>query len=135
MPIIFIADTGFFNKTMFEWCDKNNVGFIVGGKMYVDIKDRINSLSDKEFHEYTRKGKTWFYCEFKDKRKSWDTFWRLIYTKPIADDTGQIFLEFERPETIIYTNLGMKNKITEKPLEVKKVSDSEATISPQAIPQ
>ena len=56
---------------------------------------------------------------------------RVIYTKPIADDCGQVLLEFARPETLIYTNLGLNNEITESILAIK---DSNAThISPQAI--
>jgi len=56
---------------------------------------------------------------------------RVIYTKPIADDCGQVFLELARPETLIYTNLGLNNEITESILALK---DSSAThISPQAI--
>ena len=133
VPIILIADTGFFDNKLFQWCDKNNVGFVVGGKMYCDIKDRIISLPDKEFSEYKRNRKTWLYCDFQDKRKSWKTDWRLVYTKPLTDDEDQILLEFERPETIIYSNLGMENKITEKILEVKDVLGTETTISSEAI--
>ena len=55
----------------------------------------------------------------------------MIYTKPISDDDGQILLEFARPETIIYTNIGMDNFITKAILEVKETK--ETTISPQAI--
>lgn len=133
VPIIVIADTGFFDEKLFQWCDKHDIGFIVGGKMYNDIIERIISLPDKDFLEYKCNRMTWVYCDFQDKRKSWETDWRLIYTKPLTDDTGQFLLEFERPETIIYTNLGMQNKITENILKVKDVSGTETTINPQAI--
>ena len=131
VPIILMADTGFFDKKLFELCDHLNIGFVIGGKMYEDIKDYIANIPDNEFSEYKKNGKTWFYCEFMDKRKSWDSSWRTIYTKPISDDEGQVLLEFARPETIIYTNLGMDNTITKAIFKVKK--EPETQISPQAI--
>ena len=131
VPIVLMADTGFFDKKLFELCDSLQIGFVIGGKMYADVKEYIASLPDKEFFEYTRNKKTWIYCEFMDKRKSWDKSWRMIYTKPVSDDEGQILLEFTRPETIIYTNIGMDNSITKAILDVKETK--ETRISPQAI--
>ncbi|MEJ2628132.1 MAG: IS1380 family transposase [bacterium] len=131
VPIILVADTGFFSEETFKLCNQLGIGFIIGGKMYNDIKELISGKPENEFFEYTRKGKTWFFCEFMDQRKKWETSWRTIYTKPISDDDGQILLEFERPETIIYTNLGMNNSITQTVLKVK--GTQETTISPQAI--
>lgn len=130
VPIILMADTGFFDKKLFELCDHLQIGFVIGGKMYSDIKKYIASLPDKEFFSYKRNKKEWLYCEYMDKRKSWEKSWRMIYTKPISDD-GQILLEFARPETIIYTNIGMDNWITKSILNVKETE--ETTINPQAI--
>jgi hypothetical protein len=131
VPIVLLADTGFYDIELFKLCDRLQLGFVIGGKMYKDIKVFIANLSDEEFFEYTKNGKTWVFCEFMDKRNSWDSSWRTIYTKPITDDDGQFLLEFARPETIIYTNIGMDNSITEKILEVK--DSKKTTISPQAI--
>jgi hypothetical protein len=131
VPIILLADAGFFDNELFSLCDCLDLGFVIGGKMYKDIKTFIANLSDEEFFEYTKKGQTWLFCEFTDKRKSWDSSWRTIYTKPISDEDGQILLEFARPETIIYTNIGMDNSITKNILEAK--GTEETTISPQAI--
>jgi hypothetical protein len=131
IPIILLADTGFFDESLFKVYEELKIGFVVGGKMYNDIKECIINLEDDRFLEYTRNGQTWLYCEFLDRRKSWDTTWRTIYTKPITEDTGQILLEFARPETIIYTNIGMQNSITQDILEAK--CTKETTISPQAI--
>jgi hypothetical protein len=131
VPIILMADTGFFDKKLFELCDRLEIGFVIGGKMYQDIKEYIINMPDNKFFEYKKNGKTWFYSEFMDQRKSWDCPWRTIYTKPISDDEGQILLEFARPETIIYTNIGMDNWITKAICEVKK--ESGTAISPEAI--
>jgi hypothetical protein len=131
VPIIFLADTGFYDNELFKLCDRLQTGFVFGGKMYDEIKDIVIHTPDNEFFEYKKNGKTWLFCEFEDKRKSWDTAWRTIYTKPIANDEGQILLEFARPETIIYTNIGIDNSITRSILNVKEKKDT--TINPQAI--
>lgn len=131
VPIVLMGDTGFFDKELFELCDRLGIGFVVGGKMYEDIKGHIAQMPDDEFFQYKNNGKTWLYCEFSDKRKSWDSEWRAIYSKPITTDEGQILLEFARPETIIYTNIGMDNSITQAILEVK--GTKETRINPQAI--
>lgn len=131
VPILLMADTGFFDIKLLKHFDSLKIGFVVGGKMYSDIQQVIADTPDNEFYKYTKKNKTWFYTEFMDKRKSWDTEWRTIYSKPISDDNGQILLEFARPETIIYTNIGMDNEITRKILSIKDTT--ETIINPQAI--
>ena len=131
VPIVFMADTGFFDNKLFKLCENLQIGFVFGGKMYDEIKDIVINKPYNEFFKYKKNEKTWLFCEFEDKRKSWDTAWRTIYTKPITDAVGQILLEFARPETIIYTNIGMNNLITRAILEVKKTE--EKTINPQAI--
>jgi len=131
VPILLMADTGFFDIKLLKRFDELKIGFVIGGKMYSDIKDAIADTPDEEFYKYKKKNKTWFYTEFMDKRKSWDTEWRAIYSKPISDDNGQVLLEFARPETIIYTNIGMNNEITKKILSIKNTT--ETIINPQAI--
>lgn len=131
VPIILLADTGFFDEKLFLVFDKLQIGFIVGGKMYKDIKDYIDDLPDEQFYEYKKGKRSWFYCEFADKRKTWKQFWRTVFAKPITEDDGQILLEYDRPENIIYTNLGMNNEITSSILTLR--SEGETEISPQAI--
>lgn len=131
VPILLMADTGFFDIKLLKQFDKLKIGFVIGGKMYRDIKDAITAIPDEEFFEYKKNGKTWFYTEFMDKRKSWDSKWRAIYSKPLTDEKGQVLLEFARPETIMYTNIGMDNWITQRILSVKE--STATSISPQAI--
>ena len=47
----------------------------------------------------------WDYVEFMDKRGSWKKARRAIYCRPWYEDS-QMLLEFARPDTILYTNLG-----------------------------
>lgn len=129
VPIVLLADTGFFDQKLFLLCTELNVGFIVGGKMYPDIKKKVAETSNTCFFEYKLGKKTWFTLDFEDQRKSWDTAWRCIYTKPITDDCGQVLLDFERPESLIYTNLGMDNTVTKSILSLHNAF----CIDPEAI--
>jgi hypothetical protein len=112
VPIVLTADSGFFDQKVLAYCEKLHIGLIVGGKMYEDIKEYVTATSDESFYEYKGAGNTWVYTEFGGRRKSWDKFYRVIYTKPVADECSQILFDFARPETIIYTNLGLDNEIT-----------------------
>ena len=131
VPIVLAADSGFFDQKVLEWCESYQIGIIVGGKMYDDIKEFIIATPDESFEEYKGAGNTWIYTEFGGRRKCWDRFYRVIYTKPIADDCGQFLLDFVRPETIIYTNLGLDNEITRSILA--RHDEKPTHISPQAI--
>jgi len=131
VPIVLLADAGFFDQKLIRLCEELEIGIIVGGKMYQDIKDFIKEMPDECFSEYKGRGNTWYYTEFGDRRNSWDMFMRVIYTKPIADYAGQVLLEFERPETLIYTNPGLNNGITKSILALK--NEDKTHISSQAI--
>jgi hypothetical protein len=45
--------------------------------------------------------------EFGDRRGSWEKFRRALYCRLSVDGTGQRRFEFARPDSVIYTNLGM----------------------------
>jgi hypothetical protein len=131
VPIVLLADAGFFDESLFLLCQRINVGFIVGGRLYDDIKQFIDAMPDETFREYKKGRSAWFYCQFGNRRKSWQRFWRTIYAKPVSDDDGQVLLEYAKPESIIYTNIGMRNEITRSILALHGNSATE--ISPQAI--
>ena len=67
--------------------------------------------------------------DFTDQRRSWDNLYRCMYTKPINEEDGQIILEFDIPESLIHSNLGMDNKISKKLMESGNISN----IEPEAI--
>ena len=52
----------------------------------------------------------WRYLEFGDQRGRWKKGRRALLTRPLAED-GQWLLEFARPDTLLYTNLGMGEDI------------------------
>ena len=131
VPIVVAADSGFFDQKLLEHCEKLNIGMIVGGKMYEDIKKFIIATPEERFYEYEGAGNTWVFTEFGGRRKCWNKFYRVIYTKPVTEENGQILFEFARPETVIYTNLGLDNEITRSIL--KGAGGQFTHISPQAI--
>lgn len=112
VPIVVVADTGFFDQKLFELCDRLDVGYIVGGKLYKDITAYIEQVPKEQFGEYRKERNVWHYCEFGDRRASWNRFRRAIFTMPVTDDEGQALFSFARPETLIYTNLGTNAVVT-----------------------
>jgi hypothetical protein len=54
----------------------------------------------------------WDYIEFGDRRGNWDEFRRAIFCRPKYEDK-QMLLKFARPDTVIYTNLGIGASIDE----------------------
>lgn len=107
-----VADTGFYDQSLFDLCDRLNIAFVVGGKIYKDITEYIAEIPRRQLQEYQKVRNTWEYCEFGDRRGSWNQFRRAIYAKPVTDEHGQGVFEFARPETIIYTNLGTNQNVT-----------------------
>jgi hypothetical protein len=112
VPIVILADSGFFDQDLFALADELGLGFIIGGKMYPDIKAYVGDLPKEQFLTLQKDRRRWAYCEFANKRKSWSRFYRTLYTLPLSEDDGQITFEFARPETVIYTNVGLSNPIT-----------------------
>lgn len=45
-----------------------------------------------------------------DKRRSWKRFRRGLFCRPLCEE-GQFLLEFSRPDTLLYSNLGMGEAI------------------------
>ena len=131
VPIVFIADTGFFDEQLLLLGERLEVGIIVGGKMFKDMKNHIGTLKEDTFSEFHKGRKSWKYLEFKDQRQKWEKAWRLIYACPMTDENGQFILAFDRKDTVIYTNIGMENKITKILLQME--SEAAQYVSAEAI--
>jgi len=105
VPIIIKMDSGFFDQKVFEVSEELGIGYVVSGKLYNDIKDYVAVVDGAEWKQYRNKKQVWDYVEFMDKRGSWKKARRAIYCRPWYEDS-QMLLEFARPDTILYTNLG-----------------------------
>ena len=110
VPIVIRLDSGFFDQKLFEVFESLGIGYICGGKLYDDLKV-IVSKSDKSLWKvYENENQVWEFMEFGDRRGSWKMFRRCIYCRPVYEDKQMLF-KFARPDTLIYTNLGMNGAI------------------------
>ena len=111
VPIIIRMDSGFFDQKIFNLCEKLNIGYVCGGKLYKDIKSLAEGVSDENWTRYcSGKKDHWEYIEFGSKRKTWDRFRRAIYCR-LVNNGDQLYLPGCRPDTIIITNIGQGQPI------------------------
>jgi len=113
VPIILVSDAGFFDQKYFKMMDRLNVFFICGGKLLDSIKLHIMKNTPSSLWKTFEKNNITYECmDFMDQRDSWSREYRALYCTQV-DDNGELHLEYDRPETLIYTNLMGKEKLTE----------------------
>jgi len=105
-------DSGFFDQKLFMVFESLRIGYICGGKLYDDITAYVGSADKSFWGCYENKNQVWNYVEFGDRRGNWKMFRRAIFCRPKYEDK-QMLLKFARPDTVIYTNLGMNETIDE----------------------
>ena len=54
VPIVLIADAGFFDEELIKVCERLSIGFIIGGKLYDDIKEYVETMPEEVFFEYKK---------------------------------------------------------------------------------
>lgn len=115
VPIVFCADSGFCDQKAFVYFEeKLKIHYIVTGKMYDDVKEYINDLPQTDYSEFCKNNAIWKFAEFGNKLKSWNQFRRCIFTKLHMDYNGQYLLEIGKPDSIIYTNIGLCQEADDK---------------------
>ena len=112
IPIVFSLDSGFFDQKLLDICEALGVGYVCGGKLYKGVQGYLGSLDSSGFSVYNKGDQTWDFVEFGDKPGSWSRYRRAIFCRP-AYENRQRLLEFSRPDTLIYTNLGMGQVVDE----------------------
>lgn len=117
VPIILKADTGFFDEKNFEAFEKLEISYIVGGKLYKDIKEYVQIHETDNFSSYEKGNQTWDYVEFGNRRKCWKDFRRAVFTTP-RKEGEQLLLNFGGADSVIYTNIGKNERLTEKLTEI-----------------
>ncbi len=110
MPIVLRLDAGFFDEKLFDLFEELGIGYICTGKIYDDIRDHVQATDRLHWDRYQRGKQIWDILEFGSRRKSWKKFRRAIFCRPMDKD-GQMLLEFVRPVSVVYTNLGRGYKI------------------------
>lgn len=105
-PIVIRQDAGYFDQKLFDLYEDLEVGYVSGGKLYQDTKELIAGHEASTWATHVNGQQEWSYIEFGDRRKSWKRTRRAVFCRPTYEDR-QMLLEFARPDTLIYTNIGM----------------------------
>jgi len=113
IPIVIRLDSGFFDQKLFKIFESLQIGYICGGKLYDDIGVFVSNCDRSVWGRYENKNQAWDYVEFGDRRGSWESFRRCIFCRPVYEDKQMLF-KFARPDTVIYTNLGIGGAIDEQ---------------------
>jgi hypothetical protein len=117
VPIVIRMDSGFFDQKLFNVFDSLQIGYICGGKLYDDIGTFVANCEESFWARYENKNQVWDYVEFGDRRGNWKVFRRAIFCRPVYEDRQMLF-KFSRPDTVIYTNIGMGGVIDEQLYQV-----------------
>jgi hypothetical protein len=113
VPIVIRMDSGFFDQKLFETFEELGIGYICSGKLLADVVGYVAKADRSQWSEHRNGTQLWAWLEFGDRRGSWKRGRRAIYTRPVYENDGQGVLEFARPDNVIYTNLGLGEKIDE----------------------
>jgi hypothetical protein len=111
--IVVRMDSGFFDQKLFELFEELSIGYQCTGKLYDDVKAYVGATDEGGWGRYQNGEQAWDYLEFGDRRGNWSRFRRAIFCRPVHQDQ-QMLLSFARPESLLYTNLGMGQPIDEQ---------------------
>jgi hypothetical protein len=114
VPIVLTTDSGFMDEKNFNYFeDVLKILYICYGKLYDSVKESVKAVSPKAFKTYRNKDTRWDYYEFDSKLKSWKRSRRTIFTR-LMQEERQLLLEFVRPDSVLYTNIGMNESMTKQ---------------------
>lgn len=115
VPIILCADSGFADQKAYT-CFEDDLGihYVTTSKIYADVKEYVGGIPTYEFGEIKKNKAEWSFIEFGNKLKSWKKFRRCIFTKLNCDGAGQYIMEFDKPDNVIYTNIGNSKEADDK---------------------
>lgn len=110
VPIIVRQDAGYFDQKLFDLFESLGIAYLSGGRLFDDIKTRVAAAAADEWKTYQNGLQEWSFLELGDRRLSWRRFRRAVFCRPAYEDRQRL-LEFARPDTIIYTNIGIGDPI------------------------
>jgi len=115
VPIVLFADSGFADQKAYAIFEEElKIHYVTTSKIYPDVKEYAQELPNEVFEKYGKNKAIWNFVEFGNKLKSWNKFRRCILTKLHRDENGQYIMGFEKPDTLIYTNIGINKEIDDK---------------------
>ncbi len=111
VPIIVLMDAGFMDDGIYARLEELDVGYVATGKLYEDVCTFAENVPEEIWGTYTNGKVEWEISSFGNRRGSWSCFRRLVYLQRACGKQGQRYLRGIRPETAIYTNLGMGTEV------------------------
>jgi hypothetical protein len=113
VAIIIRVDAGFFDQELFKGFEKLKIGYICGGRIYEELQTLAEKVDPSQWRQYRNREQVWDYLELGDRRGSWQTFRRAFLCRPVAEGRQRL-LDYVRPLSILYTNLGMGQTIDQR---------------------
>ena len=126
VPILIRMDAGFYDHELFETCERLHIGYLCGGKQYVNVIDEAADTGDwQEFRKSPDAKKSWMYTDFMCKQKKWRKERRTIFST-LCENDGQYVIEGLCRDSVIITNLGQGYRIDEQLRKINRESWLEA---------
>ncbi len=120
VPIVLTADIGFFDQRNFQTFEELGIGYVVGGKLYPDIEEKVKSVPESNWQFLTKEdGRTYKLFSFTDKRGSWKQSRRAIYTRLVDEGKLKPF-RFAQRRRVYYTNLGRNEELNNSLIKADK---------------
>ncbi len=89
------------------------IGYICGGRVFEELQTLAENAETGQWRQYRNHQQVWDYLELGDRRRSWQTFRRAVLCRPVTEGR-QGLLDYVRPLSIFYTNLGMGQVIDQR---------------------
>ena len=110
VPILIRLDAGFFDQDLFKGFEKLKIGYICGGRVYEELQALAERAETGQWQQYRNQQQVWDYLELGDRRGTWQAFRRAFLCRPVTAGRQRL-LDYVRPLSIFYTNLGMGQAI------------------------
>jgi hypothetical protein len=112
VPIIVTSDSGFMDEDNFEYFENElKIHYICYGKQYETVKEAAKQAHRKGCETYRSSNALWEYNDFMSRLDSWAQERRTIYTRLVRKEQ-QLLLDFVRPDSVLYTNIGTEPEMT-----------------------
>ena len=119
VPIVITHDAGFFCEELMECYEQLQIGYLIGGRSYKQVKQAAAAMPDEALYEQAEGDGQWQWTQWGDRRASWSRFRRVIYARKTRESNGQGVLACDDFGQVIYTNLGMHTEISRQLTAVK----------------
>jgi hypothetical protein len=114
VPIIVTGDSGFMAEDNFEYFENQlKIHYICYGKQYETVKEAAREARLKGCAIYPSSNAQWEYNDFMSKLDRWAQERRTIYTRLVREEK-QLLLDFARPDSVLYTNIGTEPEMTRR---------------------